>query len=417
MRFDFQKIIKNKKIIFPVIICLVVIGYFIFKNNVKKTQQYQTTKVSRETIIETVSASGKIISSSNFSVFTQASGVIKNVFVVNGQWVKKGDKILEIELDQLGTKRQAEAWASYLQAKNSLDSAQTTLYTLHSEMINKWDKFYQLAINSTYQNPDGSPNIENRKLPEFIIAQDEWLAAEGKYKNQDNQVKQAQAALQNAWLNYQLNSSIITAPADGYLTDLIYAPGMVIGSSDSTTSTTQTKIATIKTQVKIFGQFNVSEIDVSKIKSGQKATIIIDALSGKTFTGKVIAIDKTGIVSSSVVNYPLTIEFDEENDEILPNMSASANIVIARKNNVLTVPSSAVVNQNGGYYVRVLKNKQIILMPVEVGISSGTKTEIISGLEEGEEIISSILTTDSQRKRQTQSPFSSFGGGAVFRMR
>lgn len=417
MKIKIKKFLKNKKIGAFLIVLLIIAGYLFFKNKSADKQSYQTTKVSRETIIETVSASGKIIGSNNFLVTTQATGVVKNVFVANGQWVKKGDRILEIELDQLGLTRQGEAWANYLQAKNTLETAQTALYSLHSDMINKWDKFYQLATNPIYQNPDGTPNTTNRTLPEFVITQDDWLAAEAKYKNQENQVKQAQIALQNAWLNYQLNSSVISSPADGYLTDLIYAPGMVINSSDSTTSATQTKIATIKTEGKIFGQFNVSEIDVSKIKSGQKATVVIDALSGKTFTGKVVAIDKTGVVSSSVVNYPLTVEFDEESDEILPNMSANANIIINRKNNVLAIPSSSIINQNENTYVRVLKNKQIIMVPIERGISSETQTEIVSGLKEGDEIIVSLSTSPSQRNRQTQSPFSGFGGGAVFRMR
>lgn len=413
----FWRVLKNKFIISGLVL-LIIFGYWFLRSKNKSEQTYQTEKVAKETIIQTVSASGQIVTSSNFPVTTQASGVVKNVYMVNGQVIKKGDKILEVELDLIGQQKQTSAWLNYLSAKNNLETAQANLYSLQADMFDKWNKFYQLATNSTYQNPDGTANETNRALPEFHIAEKNWLAAEAKYKNQQNQITQAQIALQNAWLDYQLVSSAVVAPADGILTDLIYAPGMVINSASETSSGTETKIATIKSQGFPFGKFNVYEIDVAKIKPGQKATIIINSLPDKTFTGEVIAIDKTGVVSSSVVSYPLTVKFDEENEEILPNMSATANIIINRKSDILTVPSSAIVKQNSNTYVRVLRNGRAVLTPVETGISSETKTEIISGLNEGETVIVSIRNQTFGSSSQTQSPFSGFGvGGQRIRIR
>lgn len=405
----------SKKILAGVFLLIVVIGYFFYKRNSGAKQNYQTAKVTRETLIETVSASGQIVSSSSFPVLTQASGVVKTVYVTNGQMVKKGDKILEIDLDQNGLQRQTAAWSNYLAAKNNLDQAQANLYSLQSDMFDKWNKFYQLATNSTYQNPDGTPNYTNRALPEFHIAEKNWLAAEANYKNQQNKVTQAQTALQDAWLSYQMTASTVVAPTDGEIADLIYAPGMVIFSTQSTSS--GTKVATIKKPGKPFGQFNASEIDVAKIKPGQKATITIDALPGKTYTGQVIAVDKTGVVTSSVVNYPLTVEFDTEVEEVLPNMSATVNIIVNKKTDVLTVPSTAIVLQGESSYVRVLKDKKIILVPVETGIASDAKTEIVSGLNEGDEVVTAIINTNQRNTQSTSSPFSGFGAGGGVRIR
>lgn len=415
----FTLIKKNKKwfVIF-LITALIISVFFYIKKPSQKQQDYQTTRVTRETLIESVNASGQIINSSSQLVLTNASGIIKKVFVKNGDFVNKGDKILEIDLDQQGQQKHQSAWAAYLSAKNNLDSAQTNLYTLQAEMFNQWKTFYNLATSSTYQNADGTPNETNRTLPEFLVAKNNWLAAEAKYKNQENQVNQAKASLNSAWFSYQLASSVVVAPSAGTISDLIYDAGMIIGNnllSESISSTT--KIATIKNGGPIFGKFNVSEIDVSKIKSGQKATVTIDALSAKTFTGEVIAIDKTGEVSSSVINYPLTIKFDTQVEEILPNMSATANIIVNKKINVLAVPSSAIVKQNGSSYLRVLKNNKLILMPVELGISSESKTEILSGVSEGETLIVSIRS-NNQTTGQNQSPFSGFGlSGQRIRMR
>lgn len=408
----------NKKWVGLLIGIFLIGGFFFFKKSIQKKEEYQTIKVTRETLIESISASGQIINSSSYSVLTNASGVIKKVFVKNGDLVNKGDKILEIELDQQGQQKYQSALASYLSAKNSLDSAQTSLYTLQAEMFDKWKIFYDLATSSTYQNADGTPNETNRTLPEFLIAKNNWLAAETKYKNQENQVNQAKASLSSAWINYQLSSPVVTAPSSGIVFDLIYETGMTINSnSGSENSSSGTKIATIKTQGAIFGKFTVSEIDVLKIKPGQKATIIIDALPGKTYTGEVVAIDKTGEVVSSVVSYPLTIKFDTQAEEILPNMSANANIIVNKKINALTVPSSALIKQNDSFYLRVLKNGKTILIPVEVGISSEGKTEILSGISEGEIVIISIKSPTSATS-QTQSPFSGFGfGGQRVRLR
>lgn len=189
---------------------------------------------------------------------------------------------------------------------------------------------------------------------------------------------------------------------------------MIIDNSSNNSS--NIKIATIKSESLPIGQFSVSEIDALKIEPGQKATIVIDALPDKTFTGEVIAIDKTGEVNSSVVNYPLTIKFDSQTDEVLPNMSATANIIVNKKSNVLTVPSTAIINQEDSNYLRILKNGKIILTPVEIGISSDTKTEIVSGVSEGDEVVVSIVSNNSN-SNNNQSPFSSFGIGVGTRIR
>jgi len=412
----------NKKWLIISVLVLLVFAYFIIRNKSPSSKQsYQTEKVSRETLVESVSVSGTVLSSSSQIVSTNATGIVKNVFVENGQKVKKGDKILEIDLDQAGQYQYQSALASYLSAKSNLDNAQNTLLTLQADMFDKWEKFYNLATNSTYQNADGTPNETNRQLPEFWISKNNWLAAEAKYKAQQNQINQAQSALTAAWINYQKSSPIVYAPFDGIIADLIYAPGMTISSaSNSSTSSTTTsvKIATIKNQGVPFGRFTASEIDVSKIKPGQKATITLDALSDKTYTGEVVAVDKTGEVSSSVVSYPLTIKFDGEASEVLPNMSATANIIIAKKIDVLTVPSSAIVKQNGETFVRQIKNGKLVFIPVEVGISSDTKTEVVSGLKEGDEIVTSVVNNTQTSTGSNQSPFSSFGvGGQRIRMR
>ncbi|HSW88757.1 MAG TPA: hypothetical protein VLG12_06365 [Candidatus Saccharimonadales bacterium] len=126
-----------------------------------------------------------------------------------------------------------------------------------------------------------------------------------------------------------------------------------------------------------------------------------------------IGINHEGVVSSGVVTYPLTIQLDNNYDGIAPNMSATANIIVDTKSDVLLVPLAAVQTSNGQSYVRVLKNGQITQTPVTVGESSDTQTEITSGLTEGDTVVVGTVASQSSGGSTSASPFSRslFGGG------
>jgi RND family efflux transporter MFP subunit len=229
--------------------------------------------------------------------------------------------------------------------------------------------------------------------PTYIQENDNWLAAEAKYKNQKAVIEQAQRAVNNAWLAYQAVSPIVTAPVSGIITNITYAEGMTLGG----TSDTSQRIAVIRAEGNPLATFNLSEIDVAKVKPGQKATIKLDSLADKTFTGKVATVDRVGTVTSGVANYPVVIKFDTEAPEVSPNMSATANIILETKDNVLLVPSSAVRVQGEQNIVRVLKDKKEQAVVVETGLTSDSQTEILSGLSEGDEVITSVVTTTTRQ--------------------
>jgi len=410
-------IFKNKKILVGIIIGLIVIifiGSKIFGK--KQSVSYQTAKAERGNIISTISVSGQIINSSVVNINTQASGVVKQVFVKNGQTVKQGDKLIELTLDAEGQQRNNQAWASYLSAKNTLDAAQATAYSLQSTMFTNWKTFFDLATNSTYQKSDGSPDDINRVLPQFHIAQDDWLASEAKYKNQQSVIIQTQVALNNAWITYLLSSSTVTSPIDGTIDNIVVIPGMIIngssGSSSTTTNAVQSQqLAVIQNESKPIASFNLSEVDVGSVKSGQKATVIFDSQPGKTFTGEVMTVDRIGAVSSGVTSYPVIIQLNLANSQILPNMAATANIITNNKNNVLLVPSSAIQNSGSQNYARVLVKGKEQNIPVEIGLISDSQTEIVSGIKEGDTVITGT-TSNGQSSGNTTSPFSSGFGGA-----
>lgn len=418
---------KNGFLKFPLLVkiiavlaiaALVYFGYTNIKTtNAKPT--YQTETAERDTLIVSIASSGQVSSANSASVTTQTSGVVNKIYVKNGDLVQSGQPIAEVELDMNGNQRSTQAYASYQSAKNNLDNAQSTLYSLHSTLFTQWKTYTDIAENSTYTNSDGSPNTTNRELAQYISSNDDWLSAESKFKNQQNVIAQAQTSVSSAWASYQQTSPVIYAPISGVVNGLSLQIGSVLTSQTSSTgNSTAQRIANIKTTAPPIATVNLSEIDVTNVHIEDKVTITLDAFPDKTFTGKVISIDTTGSVTSGVTTYPAYIAFDIGDDEIYPNMAVNVKIITQVKDNVVLVPSSAVSSTNGDTTVRILVNGVLQQQPVEIGVTDGTQTEILTGINEGDTIVTNVIQANKAATTTTKSVFSSFGGtggGAVIR--
>ncbi len=369
--------------------------------------QYQTAKVERGKLVVSVSESGQVQVANQLNVTTQATGVVAQVYVSNGEYVTAGQNIATINLDQAGQQREASARASYLSAKNTLLSANASSFTLQADMFDKWDTFKKLAESGDFDTND------ERALPQFHIAEKEWLAAEAKFKNQGAVISQAQAQITSAWLSYQAAAATITAPIEGKISNLVIVPGITIENQNELGSSSQTVVSIESGGTPVI-TVNLSEIDVLKVKEKDKAKVTFDALPNKEFEGKVAGINRTGIVSSGVTTYPGTIVMDKKSNEILPNMSATVEIITETRDNVLLIPSAAIGTQNGRSFVRVRSRGAVRVVPVVTGASSETKVEIVSGLSEGDEI---IVGTARDEQGESTSPFrlAPFGGGGAGR--
>ncbi len=390
-----------KKLVYAFLAVVLLLLVYFGSSQFTKTERptYQTAKVEKGTLVSSVSESGTVAVTNKTSIITQASGSISNVYVKNGDTVTQGQKIADVTLDYAGQQRQAAAWSSYLSAQNTLNTAQAKINSLQSTLF---------KTNQTFVNGKGTKDPDTDD-PTYIQQRADWLQAEADYKNQTAVISQAQAALSSSWFSYQAAWAIITAPIAGVVSDLVITQGMQIGSTNTTaassTGISSQVVGSVKTDGKPVVSINLSEIDAVRVKEGNKATITFDAFAGKTFFGKVLGINTNGMVSSGVTTYPTIILLDEKNDQILPNMSVTAQIVTGVKNNVLLVPSAAIQTLNGKNAVRVKNNGVIKLVPVEIGDSSETQTEVLSGVGENDEVVIGVISTQA-------SPFSTvrFGG-------
>ena len=217
------------------------------------------------------------------------------------------------------------------------------------------------------------------------------------------------------------------ADAKANLSDYyVYAPfsGLVgqfaVKKNDSISS--GTTVATLITQQQI-ATISLNEVDIAQVAVGQKVTLSFDAISDLTLTGAVAEIDTIGTVSQGVVTYNVKITFDTQDARIKPGMSVSASIITKVKQDVLIIPNSAIKTQNNSQYVSLfdtpiatsttdattgeLSAVAPVQQNIETGLSNDTHTEVISGLNLGEQII--VRTVTSTTKSAASAP-SLFGG-------
>lgn len=429
--FGFFK--KRKKTALILVISLVVIGFFVRKvvSGSSGKPSYQTTTAQKGTLVSSISASGVISAGSSTDILTSASGVVKKVYVKNGETVTKGQKLAELDLDDDARSWQAIAYASYIEAVNAEKTAETNKITADIQMWKDRQAIFDALEDQDYKN-NNSINPETKEeytdsekaIIDKTVDQKRkaFEASETAYKNADALINKAKAQVAVAWRNYQKASSVITAPVAGVVSDFSLSPGLTIVASSSNSSSAEgggsnsavssQKIGSISnTNSQYQAVVNLSEVDVVKVNPDQKVTLTLDAFPEKTFTGKVLSIDTTGKISSGVTSYPTTILLDPTTIKVYPNMSVTANIILDSKADVLLVPNSAIQSQDGRTVVRVLNKDQLEFIPVEIGLASESQTEIVSGISEGTEVVTAVVNTGPSST--TSSPFSTMRMGSM----
>lgn len=399
----------KKAAILIVIVGLVGLGIWKLKGNKTAAVEYQTAVAEKGTLIVALTASGQVAATNSRTVTTTASGVVKKVYVKEGEKVSTGTPLMLIDLDLDGRQQLESAYAQLQSAQNSLVSAQTKIYSLQSSLVNAKNIF------------DNQWSMQSPDDPTYKQRHNDLLTAQTNFDSQRAAIRQAQTSLNAARLSYQLSSATVYAPISGTVSAISLTTGMVLNPTSSSSSSTNVsnKIAIVKTNATPAISVALTEIDVPKVKVGDQATVTLDALPGKTYTGKITAVDTSGAISSGVVSYTTTIRLDSDVPEILSNMSATASIITDVKDGVVLVPVAAVQTSNGSTIVRELVNGVLTNVPVEVGKSSTTQTEIVSGVKEGETVVTGIsggstttrTTTGTSVFGNTRGGFGGFGGG------
>ncbi|WP_040659876.1 efflux RND transporter periplasmic adaptor subunit [Neisseria shayeganii] len=368
---------STKWIAGAVILLALIVGLFFWMNRNQEPQiDYLTEAARRDSLRQTVAATGEISAAQLVDVGAQASGQIKVMHVKIGQQVKQGDLIAEIDAttqaNALNTHR-----AKLDTYRAQLTSAQIALQTA-GRQLNREQAL--MAENATSRQ-----ELEN--------AQDAHAAAKARVAELQSLIRQTRIAINTA--EADLGYTRITAPISGTVVSVRVEEGQTVNANQTTPTIVQ--IADLS---RMLNKMQIAEGDVTKVQAGQRLLFTTLADPEHEREGALDSVDP-GLTTMSQGGY--TTSTDTTNTAIyyyaralVPNedgklaigMTTQNNIVINEAQNVLSVPAMAVKQRGSERFVRILTaERRPEERRVSVGISDGVRTEITSGLKEGEEVI------------------------------
>ncbi len=302
-----------------VTVALLYFGYqYIFTQNVDDNGQYNTEAVERTDISSSISATGALVATSTVEVGTQVSGTLLTVDADYNENVIAGQIIARIDPSTYEARVE--------QAKASLASAQASLLEANANALNAELDYIRKKTLAEKQ----LVSITDRDLAKSLLDQTRSRVLSAKA-----QIQLQQANLNSAQLD--LAKTIIRSPVKGTVLARNVEPGQTVAASLQTP--VLFTIAGDLSEMEIV--LAIDEADIGQVREGQKATFTVDAFSDKNYSGTVkqIRLDATNV--SNVVTYPVVLAVKNSDQELLPGMTATAQIITSQKMQVLTLPSAA----------------------------------------------------------------------------
>ena len=177
-----------------------------------------------------------------------------------------------------------------------------------------------------------------------------------------------------------INLAHLTAPFAGTITDVMTKPG-----DQASPGVTAFRLDDLD---HLLIDVSVSEVDINRIKVGQQVSLTYDAIQGKEYTGEVTKVDQVGTANQGIVDFTVTVELNNADEQVKTGMTAAVNIVVNQLEDVLLVPNRAVRIKDGKRVVYVLSNGQPVAVDITLGASSDLNSEVVSGdLKEGDTIV------------------------------
>ena len=387
---------KKKKLIICISVAIAIIAAVtIFMRSNKRqpiTIIYETAKVERATISNSVTATGTIEPVNKVEVGTQVSGIISKIYVDYNSIVKKGQVIAELDKINLESEL-ASAKANLASSKSELDYQETN----YKRMKALHDKGF--------------------------ISDDDFDIADLSYKKAKEAYLVQLQTVQKAQTN--LGYATITSPIDGVVLSKDVEEGQTVAASFSTP--TLFTIARDLTDMQVVA--NVDEADIGNVRDGQRVTFTVDAFPDDTFEGRVKQVRQQGEEESNVVTYEVVISAPNNDLKLKPQLTANVNIYTEEIENVVSVPAKALrfspskEMMNDGEKIKDcnatnklwIKEANILkAYPVKTGITNGIRTQILEGIKEGTAVITNAKAKGgteedniSEQNSQERSPFSS----------
>lgn len=354
-------------------------------------------RVERGDLAKSVVATGKIQAITQVEVKSKASGIVKKLFVDYGDQVKKGQVLAELDKEEIEAQVNQHrasleaAEAAERAAAADLEHAKVDAEGPDVPMLKRaYERAQEMAkagVVSASALDDAQKNYEMAVNKQQLGKANEVVAS-AKLRQAKAQVSQSRALLDQT--EEQFRNSTILSPIDGTVLSRDVEVGDAV-SSILVLGSSATLIMTLGDTHEVYVKGKVDESDIAKVYFGQPARIKVESYKDRTFNGKVTKISPMGVEKDNVTTFEVRVSIDNAKGELKSMMTANAEILLEEHKNVLMVPEGALIydkDRNASIEVpdaSAHDGKKKIA--VNVGISNGSKTELLSGLKEGAQVV------------------------------
>ena len=367
----------------------IAVAAWLLSGNKKDEQvSFVTEEVAPANIQNSITATGSVEPVDTVAVGTQVSGIIDKIYVDFNSTVKKGQVLAVLDTKNL-TSTLNSAKANLQSAQANMQSANAALGYQRAN-YNRYKALYQKGLVSA--NDFESARLSYRQAEEQVAMMKESVVA-------------AQESVRTAQTN--LGYATIVSPIDGTIINKYVAEGQTVAASFSTPELFGVARDLKKMQVLA----DVDEADIGDVRPGESATFTVDAYPDDTFQGTVQQVRLGGSTSNNVVTYKVVISTSNADLKLKPGMTANVTIYTQQKSGVLSVPTKALrftpaketVGKmkikdisNAKNKVWTIEGNNIVAHQVNIGMSDGTHTQIVSGVKQGQKVITGVdVKTDA----------------------
>ena len=392
---------RRKLIIWGTVVAVIVLviagGVFAATRGGTKIDPSKLAKVEKGDLAKSVVATGKVTPITKVEVKSKASGIVKKLLVDYGDRVKKGQ--LLAQLDKIEIEAQVE------QSKAALEAAQANLKSSQADferakvdaegpdvplLKRAYDRNVSMAkdgVVSTSSLEDSERNYE-MALNKQNVSKAQVTVLKAKIAQSEAQVAEDQANLKQ--LEEQLSYTDIISPIDGIVLSRDVQMGDAV-SSILVLGSSATLVMTLGDTSEVYVKGKVDESDIGKVYLGQRARIKVESFKDKTFDGKVTKISPMGVEKDNVTTFEVRVSIQNPGGELKAEMTANAEIILEEHKNVLQIPEGAILydkDKKASVEIPNPKGKDgKEKIAVNIGISNGAKTEVLSGLKEGDQVV------------------------------
>jgi HlyD family secretion protein len=379
------------------VILIGAIALFAFASGGTKIDPSKLAKVERGDLAKSVVATGKIEPITKVEIKSKASGIVKKLYVEYGDHVKKGQVLADLDKEEIQARvdqarAQLEASSASLngtradfeRAKVDAEGPDVPLLKRAYDRANGMAKdgvVSASALDDAQKNYELALNKQN-------VAKAQVQVLQAKIGQAQAQVAQDRANLKQ--LEEQLGYTTIESPIDGIVLSRDVEVGDAV-SSILVLGSAATLVMTLGDTSEVYVKGKVDESDIGKVYMSQPARIKVESFKDKTFTGKVTKISPMGVEKDNVTTFEVRVSINNPEGVLKAMMTANAEIILEEHKNVLQIPEGSIIydkDKKASVEVPDPKGKEgKRKLAVNIGISNGAKTELLSGLKEGDQVV------------------------------